>query len=188
MSRGLDSTLVAALESKKFSYCFLVECESSGGTRYLTTYPRDLTVDGKLYSYAATLEVGNISENLNIENPDQEVTLSGLDSNVASLIYENEKFIGKKFTIKIVFINEATGAFLAQPYIVHEGPVKTGSLQEDKSTGSSTITVSVGGLLARFDAISGRRTNPTEWKQLYPGDEIFDQVPFLQEKRFELEF
>lgn len=187
MPRDLDAAIVAELESKSTLSVYLIDLQLESAEVNLTSGPININYNDKVYIKAPTLGIEGLEDSMQLQGADIDVSLSGVASIYASAI-ESQEFRGNDLIVYLALIDETAGTIIDEPWIVHKGVINSTEMNRDASNGTFTIVLNVGNFFARFDEVTGIRTNPTEWKDRYPGDAIFDQVPKLQAQEIELRF
>lgn len=178
----IGSNIQSQLNTGYFKYGYLVKVSLSGITDInLTTAPRNITYNGEIYYSAATLGIGGIREALQMETNEITISLSGITQTYIAVI-QRANFIGGWCQVFQIFFSETDDSILDDPVLFWEGKILESGISYDWSSKSASISVQVGDYFSRFNNPVGPRTNPTEWKQTYPADKIFDQIPIIASK------
>jgi len=170
------------LDKGRYKYGYLVKISLVVVTDInLTTASRNISWNGDTYIKAATLGVSGISEALKLQANDINISLSGITGTYIA-ISRDTKFIGGRVRLWQIFFSEVDDSILDDPILYWDGKIIESGFTHDWESKSAAISVTVGDYFSRFDSALGARTNPTEWKQRYPNDRIFDQIPNIASK------
>ena len=155
-------------------------------------YHRSLTLNGTNYTgLGQLLSVTRSSSNLRAAPEDVSVGISGIPSANISAILDN-KIKGSSIKIYRAFFDPVTGVLLnitGNPAGKFQGVVSNFDITDDLDTGSDigtiTLTLSCTSVVELLNnKITGRRTNPTDQKNLYPTDTSMDRVGILATTNF----
>lgn len=155
-------------------------------------YYKAQTFSGTNYQALGQLvSVTNSSSSLRATNEEITVTISGIPAGRVSEILDN-KIKGSRIEVYRAFFNAETGELLnivGNPAGKFKGVISNYSISDDLGEGDDTGTVaivltatSVVDLLN--NKVTGRRTNPLDHKEFYPGDASMDRVPALAKSNF----
>jgi len=198
MTRGLDSSIVSAIESGTYAPIFLIaaEFEDSQGVSdalYLWTGMGSLTYDSNEYVGTGTLlTIDGLQEILEVVSRGLTVTLDGIGvstvnsegDSILDLAYRTE-YQNRPFTLLFGLINISTRALVGTPEIWFSGLMDVMTPEEDGETATVSLTVE-NALVALEKPISTTYTAEDQ-KEKYAGDTFFDQVTELQNMEIELE-
>jgi len=155
-------------------------------------YNRALTFGGTTYTgLGRLLAISDSSSSLRASAGDLTITISGIpNSSIAEIL--NNKIKGSAIEVWRWVFDPVTGQALAitgNPAGRFRGIVTNYSLEEDwdstASTATNTILLTCASTVEILNnKVSGRRTNPTDQKALYPGDVSMDRVPTLANSNF----
>lgn len=157
-----------------------------------SSFNRVVNIDGEDYTGLGTLlGVTDTSNDLRVNSSQFTITISGIpDSSISEIL--NNRVKGSSIQVWRVFFDPATGAILdipGNPLGRFQGIVNNYSLEEDWSQGSltttNTILITCSSTVDVLDnKISGRKTNSTDEKALYPTDLSMDRVAKLANSNF----
>ena len=157
-----------------------------------SNYYRPYTINGETYAALGSLmSVSDTTSELKLSDTELTVTISGIPTtNIDSVL--DYKIKGSEIQVYRGLFNANTGTDLPvspNPVGKFKGLVNNFSLNEeyDVEQQISSVTIlltctSVVGLLR--NKVSGRRTNPVDQKQFFPGDLAMDRVPNLADSNF----
>lgn len=155
-------------------------------------YHRSLSLNGTNYTgLGQLLSISDTASNLRAAPADIVVAISGIPSGRISefLTY---KIKGSAISILRAFSDSETGEILniaGNPVGKFQGIVSNYEITDDldigADTGTVTINISATSVVELLNnKISGRRTNPTDQLNLYPGDQSMNRVPNLAKSNF----
>jgi hypothetical protein len=157
-----------------------------------SSFNRVVNIDGEDYTGLGTLlGVTDTSNDLRVTNSQFTITISGIpDSSINEIL--NNRIKGSAIQVWRVFFDPATGEILdipGNPLGRFQGIVNNYSLEEDWSQGSLTTTNTIlitcsSTVDVLSNKISGRKTNSTDEKALYPTDVSMDRVAKLTNSNF----
>ena len=137
------------------------------------------------------VSVTSSSSSLRASSEEITVTISGIPAGRVSEILDN-KIKGSRIEVYRAFFNPETGELLnivGNPAGKFKGVISNYSISDDLGEGNDTGTVAI--VLTATSVIdllnnkvTGRRTNPLDHKQFYPGDASMDRVPALAKSNF----
>jgi hypothetical protein len=135
------------------------------------------------------LSVSNTTSNLRATSEELSIGISGIPSgNVSDIL--TRKIKGSEIEITRAFFNAETGALLSisgNPAGKFKGVVNNFNVADDLAgaDGSVIITLTATSVIDQLNnKVAGRRTNPIDQEEFYPGDESFDRVPALAKSNF----
>ncbi len=182
MPKIIDQNISNKLKSLNTSAINLVEGFWDTGIVRLTNFSRNLIWNNNEYISAGhLLSIGEIEETNKFEAVQSEISLSGLDKNIKALVL-TEQFVYNPLKIYFALLDETTDQIIHEPILIFYGLMDGMSMCDDFEEATSTINIALTSHLGRFEDIKGRKTNPSEQRNLYPNDSIFDSVPKLTEK------
>lgn len=161
-------------------------------TMTFSDYNRALTVDGTNYTgLGRLLAISSSSSGLRASPGDLTITISGIPNSSIAEILDN-KIKGSAIEVLRVVFDASTGQKLnitGNPAGRFRGIVANYSLEEDwdsnAGTATNTIILTCASTVEILtNKVSGRRTNPTDQKALYPSDLSMDRVPVLAKSNF----
>ena len=155
-------------------------------------YYKALTISGINYQALGQLvSVTNSSSSLRASSEEITVTISGIPAGRVGEILDN-KIKGSRVEIYRGFFNPTTGELLniaGNPAGKFKGVISNYSISDDLGEGDDTGTVAI--VLSATSVIdllnnkvTGRRTNPLDHKEFYPGDQSMDRVTALAKSNF----
>ena len=156
---------------------------TSGGTVLLTNHFHEIIVDGKKYLAAGQfLNFSDIADNLEVKDNTLDVSLSGVDSSVTSLVLANP-VEGSLVTVSRGFYIENSGQLADGIYQRWSGRVNNYSITDDYNFSDDdkiVISLSCKSLLTTIIAkVSGRYTSPQGYQQFDSTDKSMEFVPSL---------
>ncbi len=135
------------------------------------------------------LSVSNTTSNLRADQQELSISISGIPSgNVSDIL--DQKVKGSEIEITRGFFNSDTSALLSitgNPAGKFKGVVNNFNIADDLSgaDGSVVITLTATSIINQLNnKVAGRRTNPIDQAEFYPGDQSFDRVPALAKSNF----
>lgn len=162
------------------------------GVLRFSSFNRVVNIDGEDYTGLGTLlGVTDTSNDLRVNSSQFTITISGIPNTSINEILNN-RVKGSAIQVWRVFFDPATGAILdipGNPLGRFQGIVNNYSLEEDWSQGSLTTTNTIlitcsSTVDVLNNKISGRQTNSTDEKALYPTDLSMDRVAKLANSNF----
>jgi len=183
--KSVETGLFARLEIENYR-------ATSGGASSLqvltfSDYYREVEVNGDTYLPLGKLvNIGNTDSEIRSTGSGLKISLSGIpDSSLQEILYSDIK--GSKVSVYRGFFEPNTGDILnitGNPAGRFFGYVNNYSIEEDleveELSGTHIITLECSSYINLLKSyVSGRRTNPVDQKELYPGDTSFDRVPNL---------
>lgn len=188
------STPISALDTEThISHAVFIDIQLGATTYYISSAYAPVTIGSNTYTeLGAFLGMGEITDDLKTTNGDIVLNLSGIPSNQDYLnLILSTPIKGGNIIIRRGFFDPETNLPLpGQVYTRFTGIITNFTIDEnnDMFTGDSTISISIScasihSLLE--NKICGQRTNPSDRRRFYPGDESFDRVPLLQNTAFD---
>lgn len=156
-------------------------------------YHRAYTIDGESYgSLGSLMSITDTNTELRATPEEVTITISGIPVTRIQEILDT-KLKGSSIKIYRVFFNATTGAFIdidGNPANKFLGVISNFTLVDNPGTlfgdvGTITLTMTATSAVEILQRkLSGRRTNPTDQRALYPTDAAFDKVPNLANSNF----
>jgi hypothetical protein len=156
-------------------------------------YHRPFDIDGETYQNLGSLvSITSTDSNLRAAPKDITIQIAGIpESNVTDVL--SNDFKGSPVKVYRALFDPVTGQLESgispNPTGRFSGVISNFELSDDIDTGDDTGTLllvftctSVVEVLG--NKIAGRRTNPLDHKDFYPGDKSFDRVPRLAKSNF----
>lgn len=183
---ALDLTSYSSIQTNLFCKIVIPDYQ----TITFTDYHKNYTIDSVTYTgVGELLSVSNTTSNLRAAAEELNVAISGIPSgNVSDVV--NQKIKGSAIEIKRGFFDVTTGELLnitGNPAGKFSGVVNNFIIKDDLdgSDGALTIVFTCTSVVDQLtNKIAGRRTNPIDQAEFYPGDESFDRVPALAKSNF----
>lgn len=181
--RQLDNNLIQALQEKKIKPVTLIQTSWLNGEIYLTNYIHNITHNNIEYTAMGNLlAIDDIEESLKLQAINGSISLSGLPSSIQALV--QEEFTHGNIQIYLALIDNSNN-IISEPILLQQGFMDDLQSIDDWQNGSMNINVNYTTDFARFDDTNGRKSNPSEHKNNYPGDLFFDSVPKLSDQVLE---
>lgn len=173
MSRGIDSSTQAQLDTKSFNIINLMEFQGIGGTNtYITDAPIDMSYGGNTYtSLGQLLGMTDIVEEEDLKIETIDITLSAIDTDLVKLFLDYD-YIDRRVLVHRAVIGHDY-SFIGTPILVFDGRLDQPRVAEDFEARTATLGISASSHWSDFEAVGGRHTNDTEHQILYPGDDFF---------------
>lgn len=150
-------------------------------------YYRPVTIGSDTYlPLGGLVTLSNTKSELRASANSLDITISGIpNESIQEIAYSDIK--GSPVSIYRGLFNKDTGIALpitGNPVGRFFGFVNNYSIDEEieilELSGTSTIVLQCNSYISLLNSfVNGRRTNPVDQKQLYPGDASFDRVPTL---------
>lgn len=197
-TRGIDSEIVAALETGRSMPVLLIaaEFEDSVGTDdtlYLWTGEGDLSYGGQIYRGTGTaLSFEDIREMLELASAGLSLSLNGVGSSavnengdtILDLVYRTE-YQNRPFTLSFGLLDGETRSLIGTPFVWFQGFMDVMEPEEDGETCSITLTVE-NAMIALQRKVE-RTYTKEDHQARYAGDTFFDQMAELQNMEIQLE-
>jgi hypothetical protein len=181
VTESYDAATAAALQAEIYREELFVTINFPGYIFAVSSLIRDITVAGQLFTGVGRLgTISAVVENADITATPIQLTLSGLDANVATAL-RDFTHQGSIVTIQAGFF-DANGTLIADagnPVTIFVGYIDTMSM----NIGSTlSITVNADSLMRLiFRAPDGLRRMPSTQEAIFPGDIGLEFAPRLQE-------
>lgn len=161
-------------------------------TLTFSDYHADYTISGTNYQgLGQLLSVSNTSNSLRPNSEELTLVISGIpEGNISDVL--NTKIKGSSLEIRRAFFNPNTGELLnivGNPAGKFKGVISNYSIIDDLDEGASLGTFSIALIATSVtdllnNKVTGRRTNPIDQDEFYPGDLSFNRVPALAKANF----
>lgn len=205
MSRDLESNMAELLLEPQVHAFFAIQLFFDSQTLKFWSGLGDLTVGSDTYvGSGQMIEVSELNESADISAKGATVTLSGLPSNLLSLVL-TEPYQGRKCKIFFGALNAYGQRLLLEDgslllnqdgsaFTLSEAPsdvlteVFTGYVDQmniDEGAETSVVSVSVESRLIDLQKPRPRRYTDASQKGRFPTDEAFEYVEDLQDKKFQ---
>ena len=186
MLRTLDSSIVSYLNINRLKIIQLIDVEFPDGWVYLTNAARNIDWNGNTYSYTYNLNIGDVTQSFSLQNDELEVSLSGIPLSFKSTVLnETKQITGNYFHLYQAFMDIDTDVIIDEPVLLQKGIINGMRFSDNFDNKTSTITLPIASIFARFNEKNGMLTNPSTHNILFPNDKIFTQVPELVSKNIE---
>lgn len=169
MSRNLDPTLQAGLESGVIVPAILAMLTFKSGTRYIWTGIGNLIFDAQTYFGVGSLGgFGGVTEGVEVRADGTTVSLSGIDP---TLYGESMTDIQLGAPARLWFALFSEGVLLGAPYLFFSGLVDKPAV----STGPEALTISLAleNRMTNLQRPSQRRYTAADQHVYYPDDTAF---------------
>jgi hypothetical protein len=187
------STTIAALASPSINYGEFVKLTTATNTYTFCNAATPITVSGTTYSnLGSLLSIGDIKRETKATSGDLTIALTGVDgANVAVILGADIK--GSLVEVWRGFF-DSNNQIITSPSLQffkrYQGYISNFSVTEDwnEKLRSRVATCSISCSSFRTilqNRISGLKTNPTVWKNFYPGDTSMDRVPVIASTYFD---
>lgn len=180
MTRSLNASTQAELSKAETTLAYLYYGAWTEGELRLTDNGWDLTAGANTYqATAGLLGFSEVEESPSIKVNEVTISLSGLDNSILSFL-NTVKMVGIAQALWRVWLDKDTGQIIGDPVLIHSGYSDGDEIAE--SDGNVIIAIKSRDRLSDFDRVSGRRTNDTEHRLVYPSDRGFEFIATSQEK------
>jgi hypothetical protein len=187
------STTIAALSSPSINYGEFVKLTTATSTYTFCNAASPITVSGTTYTnLGSLLSIGDIKRDTKATSGDLTISLTGVDGANVSVILGAD--------IKGSLVEVWRGFFDSNNQIIttptlqffkrYQGYIGNFSVTEDwnEQLRSRVATCSISCSSFRTilqNRIGGLKTNPTVWKNFYPGDTSMNRVPVIASTYFD---
>lgn len=188
------ATEMLALDSASIRYAEFVKLTMPDATYTFCNAASDVTVDSTTFSgLGSYLGISQIQQDIKASSVDLTVSLTGIDPDNISIILSSD-IKGSRIEIWRGFLDSnnqiETISSVQQFFKRYQGIISNISINEDYNeqarTRIATCVVSCASMRIVLDnRIAGIRTNPNNWKFLYPGDTSMDRVPVIASTYFD---
>lgn len=188
------STEMQALSSPSIRYAEFVKLTMPAEVYTFCNAAGSINVNGTVFSgLGSYLGISQIQQDIKASSVDLTVSLTGIDPNNISLILSSD-IKGSTIEIWRGFLDannqiESIGG-IQQFFKRYQGIISNIAINEDYNeqarTRIATCVVSCASMRMVLDnRIAGIRTNPNNWKFLYPNDTSMDRVPVIASTFFD---
>lgn len=179
MSRNLTAGMITEVTASVLEPVVLVKGEFDSGDVNLWSGIGDLTWGGDTYTGAGNLlGIMAIKETQILEAVNVDIQLTGISSAYVSLAL-TEDYQNRPVTIWIAALN-ASGAIIADPYMLFKGRMDVLEIEEGAETAS--LTMHTENRLIDLQRAKERRYTAEDQKAYYPSDTGFNYVSALQDQ------
>ena len=160
-------------------------------TLTFSDYHKNYTIQGYLYTgIGELLSISNTTSNLRAAPEELSISVSGIPAgNVSDFV--GQKVKGSQVEVYRGFFDAGTGELLSisgNPAGKFKGVLNNYAVTDDlddDGEGSVIITFTCTSVIDQLNnKVTGRRTNPIDQAEFYPGDQSFDRVPALAKSNF----
>ena len=160
-------------------------------TLTFSDYHKNYTIQGYLYTgIGELLSISNTTSNLRAAPEELSISVSGIPAgNVSDFV--GQKVKGSQVEVYRGFFDAGTGELLSisgNPAGKFKGVLNNYAVTDDLDDGgegSVIITFTCTSVIDQLNnKVAGRRTNPIDQTEFYPGDQSFDRVPALAKSNF----
>lgn len=166
MTRIIDAAVISELAKDSFTMVSLVSIHFPSVVR-ITDAGRDIVSGSTYNSSGHFLNIGDISEDAKLRVGTIRLALSAVDQTYVSLFLNNDWM-----DVRIIYskaLLDANSAVIGSPLVFFDGNISKFSIKDSGS--KSSILIEAASHWANFEVISGRMTNPTSQKALFPTDD-----------------
>jgi hypothetical protein len=177
VSRSLDATTIAVLNSNQFITVELIEFDLSTPI-YLTNAQFDIvattTTSGGSQTYLAQ---GNFMAYSGVREIDElrinniNVTFSGATNTYINIAL-NDNYLHRAFRIYKIYLSPADMTLLTDPVMIYDGTVVGASVEESER--ESVVTFQTANEFYDFERRAGRKTNAGSQTRFFPSDKGMD--------------
>lgn len=173
-NRGMTAAMQAKIASPQLQEFHLFELYLDSGAVYATDSFIELTWNGNLYlANGSFLSFDQIEETGDLSGNQTQVTLSGVDQTfIASVLANN--YVDRRLIIRKGFWEN--GVVVIDPVALLDGRIDQPIIEEDPTSGTCTVALTVGSHWVDFERKSGRHTSDVEQKLFFPNDTGFRLV------------
>lgn len=179
MTRGLTAGMVTEATADTVAPIVLIKAEFDSGSVFLFTGYGTITFNGDDYTGAGNvLSFSSIEETQELEANNVTATLSGVNTALIAIALA-EEYQDRPVTMWLAFLNQATGAIIADPTVIFRGRLDVMTIEESGETAS--ISMRAESVLISLKRPKTRRYTSEDQKITDPTDTFFDRVPALQD-------
>lgn len=179
MARALTASVIAELQAATVRPILLFRGEFSTGTLRAWTGIGDLTWNSQTWTGVGSLAgISVIEESQEVAAKGISVSLDGISATNVSLALSAARQ-GKPCDIWLGFLN-ASGAIIADPYLVFRGRLDVPAIEDGGET--ATITISYESRLIDLERPRGRRYTHEDLQLDYAGDLGLEYVALLADQ------
>lgn len=180
MTRSLDTATQSASEAGTILPVWFVKLEFDSGDVLLHTGLGDLSFGGDTYTGAGGIgSIDTVEEDSELSRSTLKLTLRGLPNDIISIVL-NEYYQGRRATLYLGYLDQATRQLVADPGIVYRGRMDTASVSQGETC---SVTLTVESVFAAWDRPLVRRYNNADQQARFPGDRGLEAVEQSSEKQ-----
>lgn len=160
------------------------------GVETFSDYYKSFTFGGTTYQgLGSLLGVSNTTNNLRATSNELTISIAGIPTSNIQILLQN-KIKGSSVLVYRAFFDPITSSLLnisGNPAGKFQGVINNFEIADDLdgNTGAITLTLSATSVVDLLNnKITGRRTNPIDEEQFYPGDLSMERVPSLARSNF----
>lgn len=178
-NRNLTAGMVTEVTAPKLYPVIFYEGEFASSTVRLFSGIGSISWNGQTWlGGGELLSISPISEKSEISAEGFSVTLSGMPADKISLALQSLRQ-GKPGKLWLGMLNGATGAVIADPYLLQRGKLDIAPIEDNGET--CTISVQYESRLIDLERARERRYTHEDQQLDFPGDLGFEFVPALQD-------
>lgn len=177
MSRGINATTKAALQTDGFKLATLIQMDfpargaNAAFSKKITDFGVNLTATmGTFTSSGHILRIGDASETSDLRVNSLSLTLSGADREYITL-FQDEHYMNARCAIWRSVIDDSNSV-VGEPFLFFDGRITSFTINDDES--SSEIEVEVASHWKDFEKVINRKTNSNSQQVHFPGDLGFE--------------
>ncbi len=179
MPRDITAAFLTEINAGRLFPALLARLYFDAGTEYVWTGTRPLVWNGNTYQgLGGFVGISKIEESQLVKANGMTLVLSGIpQSRISESL--SEPYTNRRFEIDLAVL-DTSGAVIPSPYTLYAGFMDV--MEGTENGDNSSIALSVENeLLTLFKPTFSVYTNEDQHK-LYPADDGFEFVPFLQDK------
>jgi hypothetical protein len=177
MSRGINATTKAALQTDGFKLATLIQIDfpargvNPAFSKKITDFGVNITATmGTFTSSGHILGIGSASETSELRVNSLNLTLSGSDREYITL-FQEENYMNSRCVIWRAVINDSN-SIVGDPFLFFDGRISGYSIEDDSS--SSRVEVEIASHWKDFEKVINRKTNTNSQKVHFPDDLGFE--------------
>lgn len=172
MTRGLTSQQKAQLGTPQYMIMYCVKLEASVDLCVWQGVGPLVDGDDTYIGTGGLLQLAPVEQNLDLGESEYEITLSGFDSDILSIV-QTEDHEGLPVTIKAVIFDKDLNQ-ISDLLTVKRGTLS--HIMSNSSAETTTIILSMAGINNRLSKTDALIHTDTDQKTNYPGDTIFEAM------------
>lgn len=190
---------IAALNNTRVIHGLLIDIATTTATYYISNLYAPVTYLGNSYiAMGHFLQIGEIQDDLKSTNNSLSIALSGIPPEPAETGSPNAvtmmlqaKIKGSLVTVRRAFFDLNTGALLTDQVATRfRGYISNFTITDTMDPESRTVVNTVNAQVSSVNAVlerqlMGRRTNLTDQRRFYPGDNSMDRVTEISGRSFQ---
>ena len=187
------STPMSALSSSQISYAEFVELTTPDETITFCNLPAPITVGGVTYAgMGGYMGISEIQQDIKATSTDLKLMITGIDpANIALILSANIK--GSTIQVWRGFLdsnNQIITSPTLQFFKRYQGIINNIAIDENFDMKARTRVATCVFACASFrsvldNRIAGIKTNPSNWRFLFPNDTSMDRVPVIASTYFD---